>query len=304
MGELAGKVLEAKAVLWAIKVYNILLDFIVGFLFSAFMLQVVGLSLLWAVVPAFAFALFRLLQEYLDRNFIMRLKGKYDRLDERLKTALEHQGARNVIVEDLMADVTKRMDDVETSTFMDSSDVSKRVYAIVALSFLLLTVTVLDLRSVLYGSVDYLLDTVGLKDQVANLAGKTGTGFEAEAGNKWENSSYADDNREKLGAQPGGERPGASQGPIPGKGSGTGADTAKDIYGKASSANIAGKDVDFRLHPEYGGDIEIRETGGLARDNEFRLDSVESVEECAECVVGPEHEELVRKYFEKILPDA
>jgi hypothetical protein len=302
MNLLSGKMLEAKVVYAAIRVYNLLLDLILGFMLSAVVLQLFGVNLLYAIVPAVMLALLRLIQEYLGSDLIRRLSGKYDKLDERLKTALEHQGARNVIVEDLLTDVTRRMDDVETSSFLNSGEVSKRVWAIVILSFMLLTATVLDLHSLMLGSIESLLEYPAVKGAVDGV-GSAGVGFDMLMGNRWENSSYGDKNKEKLGAQPGGDRPGMSQGPIPGKGSGTGSEAIQDIYGAASSANVAGNNVDFRLHPEYGGDIEIRETGGHKTGSTFKLDDVQSVEECADCVIGPEHEEVVRKYFEKILPE-
>jgi hypothetical protein len=303
METLADRLLEAKAVYWSIRIYNVTLDLIAGFMFAALAFQVAGVSLLYAILPAVVYALTQVFGGYKDRNIVHHLEGKYDNLDQRLQTAIEYQGAKNVIVEDLLTDVSKRMDDVETSTFMNSKSLSRRVYAIVVLSFLLLSATVLDLRSAAFDSLRYLLDATNTRGAVQNLAGQAGFGFDTLEGNRWEKSNYSSENKEKLGAQPGGERPGTSQGPIPGKGSGTGSDAGKDIYGDAKSASIAGRDMDFKLHPEYGGDIEIRETGGQKKEQEFKLDDVQSVDECVECVVGPEHEEVVRKYFEKILTE-
>jgi hypothetical protein len=178
------------------------------------------------------------------------------------------------------------------------------VFTIVLLSFMLLTTTVLNLHNVAIDSINYLLDSSNMKDKAREAMDGAVGGFDTLTGNRWEKSNYSDDkSKDKLGAQAGGNRPGMSSGPIPGKGSGTGTDPSADIYGKASSASIAGNDVDFRLRPEYGGDIEIRETGARAKDPAFQMQDVQSAEQCVECVVGPEHEEVVRKYFEKILPE-
>jgi hypothetical protein len=300
---LNSRIWEAKAVYWSIRLYMVLLDLLVGFMLFAVIFQVTGVSLLYAVVPAFLYAVIQLIRQYQGGDLVRQLTGKYDNLDQRLMAAVEYQGVRNIIVEDLTADVTKRMDDVETSTFMNSKALSSKVYALVVLAFLLLTATVLDMRSLAFDGLNLFLDTTNSRDALNSIAGQAGTGFDVLMGNRWENSSLQAQYKDKLGAQPGGDRPGVSEGPIPGKGSGTGSDSMKDIYGDAKSASLAGRDVDFRLHPEYGGDIEIRETGGGAKQKEFRMDDVSSVEECAECVVGPEHEEVVRKYFEKILPE-
>jgi len=302
--ELTTKILETKLVYWSIKTYTVLMDLIVGFLAAALVFELLGVPLLFAIIPGMMYALVQLMREYLDSSLVAKLEGKYDNLDQRLATAMEYQGTKNVIVEDLLTDVTKRIDNVETSTFLNSGALSKKVYSIVIMSFMLLTATVLDLRSVAFDALGYVMDSQSVQNSIQQLSDKGASGFETLMGERWEKSNWTDDKtKEKLGAQPGGDRPGVSEGPIPGKGSGTGADAGKDIYGKASSASVQGKDVDFRLHPEYGGDIEIRETSSRNNDRLFRMDDVQSVEECVDCVVGPEHEEVVRKYFEKILPE-
>lgn len=303
MDNLSNPILEAKTVYWSIKAYNAALDFITGFMFFAVVCQITGLSLLYAVPPAILFTLIQLGRQWRGCDLIGELEGKYDNLDQRLQTAIEYRGARNIIVDDLMSDVVKRMDNVETSIFLNSKDLSRRIMTIVILSFVLLTVTALDLRTLAYDSMNYLLDSAKLKDAAQNVAGKAGAGFQLLTGNRWEKSNWTtDQSKDKLGANPGGTNPGVSQGPIPGKGSGTGDTAKKDIYGDAKSANIAGQDVDFKLHPEYGGDIEIRETGSQSQVRAPTADDVQSVDECQDCTVGPDNEEMVRKYFEKILP--
>ncbi len=302
MSDLNSKLMEAKAVFWSMKFYNIVLDFLVGFLFSALVFLLAGIGLLYAVLPALIYSAVRFFKEYRNRSLVRRLEGKYDRLDERLQTAIEYDGMRNVIVEDLVSDVTRRMDAIESSSFLDSKAVSKRVYTLIVLSFILLTAVMLNLRAFVFDSLDDLLENTGLEG-LEDLAGKAGTEFDMLTGNRWENSNLTAEDKEKLGSQSGGERPGVSEGPIPGVGGGIGGESNQEIYGEASSASIEGRDVDFRLHPEYGGEIEIRETGGSVRDNTFNLEDVQSAEECVECVIGPEHEEMVRRYFEKILPE-
>ncbi|MFH0863392.1 MAG: hypothetical protein V1875_10255, partial [Candidatus Altiarchaeota archaeon] len=279
------------------------LDFIVAFMFSALACEMAGVNLAMALLPAVFYAAVQLGRQCVNSSVVKAFQGREDNLDQRLQTAMEYQGTKNIIVEDLMSDVTKRMDAVETSTFLNSKELSRRIMTIVVLSFILLTVTVLNLRSVAFDSLNYLMDTANLRDGVKDLAGMAGTGFEVVTGDRWEASNFSTDkSQDKLGAKPGGTNPGVSQGPVPGKGSGTGDTAKKNIYGDAKSANIAGQDVDFKLHPEYGGDIEIRETGTQKQVRAPSTEEVLSVDECQDCTVGPEHEEMVRKYFEKILP--
>ncbi len=303
---LEGKIVEAEAVMWAIKVYAVAIDLIVGFLGSAIIFQTIGINMAYSIFPAILYALYRLYLQYTSRSIVSKLDGKYEDLGERLATALEYRSKNNIIVSDLMSDVTKRMDSVESSTFLDSKQLSKKIYTIVVLSFLLLTVTVLDARSFAFDKLGFILDAARLREDLQHLSsGNTGTGLDALFGDRWEQSNWTTENeKDKLGAESGGEQPGINEGPLPGTGGGTGAEPGKDIFGDASSAAISGKDMDFKLHPEYGGDIEIRETGGRKTTKEFTLNEVSSVEECVECAVGPENEEMVRRYFEKIIPDS
>ncbi|MBD3387794.1 MAG: hypothetical protein GF416_01985 [Candidatus Altiarchaeales archaeon] len=322
MAALDSKVTEAKAVVWGIRLYKTAIDFFIGYLpvmialhflgFSFHMtrVEVLGFGLpmlsrafLMPLPAALLFALLQLVKEYRRSDIIRRIGSSYDNLGERLQTAMEYRGTSNIIVEDLMSDVSRRMDDVESSTFLDTRTLSKRIYAVIILAFVLLTTIVLDLRSVAFDSLDFILSDPDIQNRISDVAGKTGSEFDTLMGDRWEQSNLTGEDEEKLGAESGGERPGVSEGPLPGTGGGVGADALEDIYGEASAANILGDDVDFRLHPEYGGEIEIRETGGTARRNEFNLEEVQSAEECEECVIGPEHEEVVRRYFEKILPE-
>jgi len=301
---LSKKLTNVNVFMWVVRVYKSVFDFFIGFLATSIIFEVLGVRLFYALFPAFLFSLAKIYQEYKASNIVSNLKGKYDGLDERLDTAIEYQGTRNVIVEDLVTDVVKRMDHIESSSFIVTPTISKRVYAVAFLSFLLLTTSVLDLRSFVFDGLNQLLDSTDLRDALESSAGKAGFEFETALGRRWEQSNWSTEKEEeKLGAQSGGERPGVSEGPIPGVGGGTGQESGDDIFGQAQSANILGQDIDFRLHPEYGGEIEIRHTTGRRSTPQFRLDEVESVEECEECAIGPEHEEMVRTYFEKIISD-
>jgi hypothetical protein len=298
------RLLEAKAVLWSLGFYKSILDFIVGFLLSAIILQTLGYSIWYGIVPAAIFALLHLVREFWTSDIVGALQGKYDQIDERLLTALEHKSTKgNIIVEDLFSDVSKRFDQVESSSFFNMREISWRIYFTVFLCFLFLTASVINLRSMTFNSLDFLLGDSGLRDALQKITGDGDGTMMFSGGDRWEQSNYStEDHDDMLGAQSGGETPGINEGPIPGVGGGTGSDSPTDIYGDAESASIIGRDTDFKLRPEYGGDVEIREVGSEISRKQFILDDVLSVEECADCTVGPENEELVRKYFEHIIP--
>lgn len=303
MDTLEKKLTEVKAVFWSIKLYKVILDLLVGFIAGAIVFQILRFNILFAILPAAIFAMLELLREYLKRDMMGNLHGRYDNLEERLKTALENKDRRNIIVSDLVGDVSQRMDGIETSVFFRKRDISIRVFAVLISCFILLTVTVLDLRNLTLDSLKRLLEDPSVRGTLDNLLGDGRGELEMFMGGEHEKSNWtSSEEKKKLGSEAGGETPGYNEGPIAGQGGGKGYETGADIFGDAQSASLFGKDVDFNLHPEYGGDIEIRETGGRAKVKRFDIDEVQSVEECAECVVGPENEEVVRNYFELILP--
>jgi hypothetical protein len=299
--ELVKKLREATAVYVGMRAYKLLLDLAISFLIASIFLQIIGFSMVYSMIPAGLYVLIQLLREFRKVNVIKQIEGRYDSLNESLETAYEYRGAENIIVDSLLDDVAKNMDHVESSTFFKPREVTIRVFTAITLVFIMLAITVLDLRGAL---LDFMVDNTGVGGKLKDGFSQAGDRFETLMGDRWEQSNYSTDKeKDKLGAESGGERPGISQGPIPGRGGGVGQDSGQDIYGKASSANIEGENIEFSLHPEYGGEIEIRETGGRVTQKSFELTRVESAETCDECVIGPEHEEVVRKYFEKILAE-
>ena len=302
---LDNRLFEAKTVFLSVRLFKLILDFIVSFLFVSIIFAL--LRIWWFYAFFFSFFIFLAggIYEYLRADMRKKLTGKYDHLDERLQTALEYKKSNNIIVSDLVNDVSKRVDLIETSVFFNKREISYRVFATVILAFIFLTVTVYDLADIARISLDDLLRDPTFRRGLNDLTGEGKGGMDTFFENQWEQSNWTTEaDKDKLGADSGGETPGISEGPIEGVGGGTGFSGSQDLYGDASSASILGTDVDFRVNPEFGGDIEIRETGGRQRTRAFTLNEVSSVEECTDCMVGPENEEMVRRYFEKILPDS
>ncbi|MCX6694776.1 MAG: hypothetical protein NTU61_00555 [Candidatus Altiarchaeota archaeon] len=296
--EMLEKLREAKLVFVGLRAYKLALDFIIGFLIAAVLLVLLGVNLAFWIIPASIYFLAQIFMEARRVNIIRHLESKYGNLRERLSTAYDNRGRRNLIVDDLMADVSGRLDDVSASSFVESKALTSKTVTTVFLTFLLLTATLLNIRGFM---LDLLKENPELAKTLDDTKEKYTSQLEAMMGDRWEGSNWSAQDDEKLGAESGGERPGFGQGPVPGRGFGVGSETSSDIYGKASSATLDGKDIDFRLHPEYGGNIEIQESQGKVKPEEFKLTSVESADTCDDCAVGPEHEEIVRRYFEKIL---
>lgn len=299
--ELVKKIGEAGRTIWQIRLFELLVDSIVVFLACALVLTIIGSNILYGVIPALVYLLAALFRGAMESDTIGAMEDRHHELRERLKTAYQNRGKSNVIVEDLLSDVSEEIDHVETAAFFDSPRVSWKVTAAILLVFLMLFVTVIDLRGLLSNAFN--LDD--LARQLKDAMKEHGIEYEKITGGeeRWEESNLTTEKeREKMGAEPGGERPGFNMGPVPGGGGGVGSDDPKDIYGKASSAVIEGEKVELQLRPDYGGDTEIKDDSrnAVSRIVE-KPGSVESAEACEECAVGPEYEDLVRRYFEKIV---
>jgi hypothetical protein len=298
---LEGKLFEAKTVLAGMKIYSVFLDFIAAFIAFSIAFEIFGVNIMYSAAPASLYSIIRLVLALRRQDIVPYLRGSYGGLGERLKTALDNQGRKNIIVEDLVGDVTKRMDDVESSVFFNPSSVSKRIATIVILAFLFFSIIALDLRGLAHDNLRFLLDDGGIEDALNLLSEATSGGSRIFGDRGWEDSGLnAPEEQDRLGGEAGGETPGISEGPLPGQGGGIGIDSGGDIFGDASSASLAGKDVEFKMHPEYGGDIEVRDAAASHITRKFNLEDVLSVEECPDCSVGPENEDMVRRYFESI----
>ena len=64
MDALLEKLREAKLVFITLNLYRVLLDFIIGFLATAIMFQMIGVRLYFALIPAALYMAYKILTEY------------------------------------------------------------------------------------------------------------------------------------------------------------------------------------------------------------------------------------------------
>ncbi|VVB52678.1 Uncharacterised protein [uncultured archaeon] len=297
------KIRDVNRTLLVSELFQIILNSLIIFLTLSIILSILGITLFLGLIVAGMAFIIMVVWDEVKRDPLKRISEVYPTLKERVRTAYDNRHRHNLITESLNIDVYKRMDLMEDGRFVDDTRIIYKVVGSFILIFLLLTVTVIDLHGILAN----IIGSDGLLRNQLNQAVDRVTGGQFDVtGNKgYEgNENYkTDQEKEKLGAESGGDRPGYNEGPIPGKGGGVGSDGTQDIFGEASSANLNGKDLNVKLHPEYGGDIDIEEVAGGKKAGDFVIGEVQSTQVCEECAVGPEHAEIVRKYFESILEE-
>ncbi|MCG2782806.1 MAG: hypothetical protein L6243_04380, partial [Candidatus Altiarchaeales archaeon] len=120
----------------------------------------------------------------------------------------------------------------------------------------------------------------------------------------WASSNYSnEEEQERLGGKAGGQQPGINEGPTPGQGGGTGYTGEQDIFGDPSSAKIGGENVNIEIHPEYGGEIEIKDVGeDSLESDEFSLSSVQGSKAPEEEPL--KYEQIIKNYFEKLIEES
>jgi hypothetical protein len=287
---------QAKRVYWVTRVYGWVILYLAALLGFIIVFQIIGVKTYYALIPATLYIELLIIIKLLYKpKIIDRLEFREKSFDGSLKTAYEYRDKRNLIVDDLLVDVSRKLDSVGYSAMVDSEDLTYRTLTTVILTFIFLTITVVTYQD--------LILSMNLKDTVFAKAGSElrARGERLFGGGIWESSEeYSNPEEEnELGASAGGRQPGFSEGPIPGGGSGVGGEAELDIYGEPGSANLWGQDLSMELHPEYGGDVDVSEEArNLGRTN-YVLPELSGAGEYKDYPV--EQEELVRKYFEKLL---
>ncbi len=302
MDDILRRVREVRRFVYGVFFYYAVLDFVAAFLATAIVFDFAGIGVTYALAVALVYSLVRALKKIKRSDVIADIETHYRGLQERLTTAYDCRDCDNVLVRRLRADVLAKMQSIESTPFIDSAAAMKRVLAVIVLCFVFIGVGTAEFKT--FPVVEFIGENPVLneaREAINNLPGGNEIGVDEED-RSWEASNWSNpDEQDTLGAEAGGRKPGVSYGPIPGTGGGAGEDVNEQIFGQASSASLEGQDIDFRLHPEYGGDIEISQEGDeVRRPADFAFPDVASLEECAECIVGPEHYEIVRRYFEKL----
>lgn len=291
---------EIKRVISKLKLFTIVLDSIIVFILSSIFFVLFGIEIILAIIPSLIYLILKsisVVRDSRDRNVTeKKITQKYPSLDERLQTAYDNRERSNLIVDKLISGVSQRMDNICCSSFVESKKISLKVFVTIFLLFTLLTINFFHIREL---GLDFQKDLSKFIDTSLSTSTENDKGFLGNGG-EWERGEESSKNeREKIGGESGGEIPGFSEGPIPGMGGGAGETPSSDIYGAPSSARIEGQDIEMEVHPEYGGETEIKDVNEEINADKFKLP--EEIKASSTPEQEPvEYEEIIRKYFEKL----
>jgi hypothetical protein len=290
-----------------IRLFMAVLESVIIFIFCAIILSLVPLHLVsgippvaLGILPAFAYFAYKLAGIIRDRRTVNTIVLKYPSLDERLQTAYDNRKESNILVERLITDVSRKLDDLHSSAFMSQRGLFIRISVIVLLVFSLISINLVSIQQAGIHLRSNLENAVNGFSSGAGDGGGSGT-MSMGGGKDWNQSTYSNKKElQKVGGGPGGKAPGYSEGPLAGTGGGSGEDENQNIYGAPTSARIEGQNVKMEVHPEYGGEVDIEDT---RKDSDSRAYKVPAEIDSAASDPGQdpvEYEEVIKNYFDRL----
>ncbi len=283
-----------------IMIFSQLINSVIVFLVFAIILTLIGIDLRFVIVIILFYLPLALIWKKTRTDTINMVTNLYPALDERLQTVYDNREGDNLILRRLNNDVSRRMDEVCYSSFTNIKRLTFRTFLAILLAFVFLSINIISLRELAPLGSDFLggINTVG-----ESLGIRTEKPLPSEPG-AWESGNYSNEKEKKrIGGETGGMQPGINEGPIPGRGGGTGYTVEQKIFGEPSSARIEGENVNIEIHPEYGGGIEIKDVGeNSPESDEFSLSSVRGSN-----APGKEplkYEQIIKNYFEKLIEES
>jgi len=298
--EIVTKLTEIDKAISNIMVFTLLINSVILFLLFATVFTLLGIDLRLVVIIPLIYLPFTLIWKKMRTDTINVVTQEYPTLDERLQTAYDNKNRDNFIMRRLNNDVSRRMDDVCCSSFTNVKKLTSRTIFAVILAFVFLSVNFINLSQILPLGDEFLgeINTLG-----EGIGINIGLSSPSEPG-AWESSNYSnEEEQERLGGKAGGQQPGINEGPVPGQGGGTGYTEEQDIFGNPSSAKIEGENVNIEIHPEYGGEIEIKDVGDNSLESdEFSLSSVQGSRAPEEEPL--KYEQIIKNYFEKLIEES
>ncbi|HIE34192.1 MAG TPA: hypothetical protein EYP86_03535 [Candidatus Altiarchaeales archaeon] len=221
---------------------------------------------------------------------------RYPSLDERLQTAYDNRKVRNIILDSLRSEVSSGLEKMRYSSFLETGPIVTKILVSIVLIFTLLSINFINFEGIDMNPIPFIGDNEIIQ-QIANSVG-LGTNpdkaFNPESGENF--TSREKVNEDLIGGGSGGKLPGINEGPLPGEGGGVGSEENPNIFGDPSSAKIYGENLDMEMHPEYGGEIEIKNIGRRDLTQRFsdrlRGKSADIPEQ-----EPVKYEKMIRKYF-------
>ena len=300
------KLRETRREHWRIRVYIALINAIIVFLLSAIILSFMKTDMLIALAPALIYLVYEFFisSDESERALVERISLNNPDIREHIKTAYDNRKnkGRNIVLLSLSKEVSRIIDQTGVSSLMDSNKLVFKTVSAVFLSFILLSVNIMGFNVSFMHS---LMDSEGIKHLIDGIEDSTGFDLRDGLSGTGEKKEYMADDRYEdslerpdIGSSHGGVIPGFDEGEIPDSGGGAGSTSDENIFGDPSTASIEGRNVDMKLHPEYGGNIELRDVEDEAGKWEIPESDLQGEASIMPDQDPVEYKEFIKRYFE------
>ena len=243
-----------------------LLDGVIMFLLVYTVLSYFNFYPMLAAVPAALWVIYKAVQ-FLRIDKIKLVERYYPHLHEKLRTAADYSNKSDIMVDELHKEVLNDVRDVATSAFLSRKSLAKKTFAVILLSFLLLSIT------------HFKLDSDSLKLKIKEKIAQSMDKVLFEKGKSIFNNTL-----EQRG------------------GSGVGVGINTDIFGKQNLAKLGDEQLDVMINPasvEFKiGKIEDPEKKDF--QSVFPTDIYLEQSTTYEEKIPKEQQELVKRYFKEL----
>ncbi len=290
---------EIKGFIIKLSFFETLLDTLIVFGFFAIIFRVFGIYAHLAVIPSLATGGFSLILKLRRLHVLETTVKKRPSLDERLQTAKENAEEDNIIARDLTQEVAKRIDVTPTSIFIGKAIITRKILASLVLFFLFLTINFINIEDLGFNPSKYLDQNI-----IKSIEDATGFGISrnnyvsADEDDNFQTKNKIED--QTIGGRSGGKQPGVSEGPLPGKGGGTGMDSG-DIFGEETDIDLEGRDIGMEMQMDYGGKIEVKNIESGDKSENYYPGEGPDGESSAQASQEPlEYQSIIQKYFKTL----
>ncbi|MDI6654960.1 MAG: hypothetical protein QME59_03655, partial [Candidatus Hydrothermarchaeota archaeon] len=124
MYEFVDKVKEIRSAILRLRIFETLLDAVVLFLFFSLIFLLLRVKVIYALIPSFVYFLFRAVK---SRDAFQMVEERYLNFKERLRAAYDNREKDNIIVRDLSDKISREMDSVRYSSFLNSKKAAGKI---------------------------------------------------------------------------------------------------------------------------------------------------------------------------------
>ncbi len=136
MYEFVNKIREIRSAILRLRVFETLLDAVALFLFLSLIFLLLRVKVAYALIPSFVYILLRAVK---SRDALQMVEERYPNFRERLRAAYDSRGKDNIIIRDLGDKISREMDSVRCSSFLETRKVAGKIFLSIFLALIILS---------------------------------------------------------------------------------------------------------------------------------------------------------------------